>query len=109
HLFAAVLLVVAAGGDTSGPGSVLPSELVGDWEALQACLPECGFTLVRVSDPADSVNFVSALGATFLLEMRGNGGFELASPTGGVTIAGQARKSGNVLIVRDGAGVEDTA
>lgn len=110
HLFALSAAFLAACGDSSGPSNAIPEELAGSWEALQACLPECGFTLQRVGVPGDSVNFVASLpGAIFLLDMTRSGGFDLRAPTAGVTIRGTVRAEGSMLILRDDAGTQDTA
>lgn len=111
HFFSLPLLVFAlvACGDGAGPSDVIPEELEGAWEAAPSCLPECGFTLVRVEDPADSVNFVTALQQTFVLNLTESGRFSLTSIGGATTIRARAHAEASMLIVRDEAGTRDTA
>ncbi|HEX6309252.1 MAG TPA: hypothetical protein VFZ69_13745 [Longimicrobiales bacterium] len=110
HFFAGSLVLVAACGDGgSGPSSVVPAEVAGSWEASPACTPDCHFTLVRIDDPAQNVDFVSGLGAIFLLDITRSGQFELEAVTANETIAGTVRAEGSMLILRDGAGAQDTA
>jgi hypothetical protein len=111
YLFAASLLATALGacGDGSGPSDLIPAELEGSWEAAPSCLPNCGFTLIRIDNPADSVNFVSSLEQTFLLTLTGSGRFGLTAVGGGSTIRGRVHAEGTMLILRDEAGTQDTA
>ena len=111
HFFSLSLLVVLAAscGDGSGPSDLIPAGMEGSWEASPACLPNCGFTLVRIDNPADSVNFVSALQQTFVLNLTLSGRFSLTSASGATTIRGRAHTEGSMLIVRDEAGAQDTA
>lgn len=111
HLFSLSLLVVTVGacGDGAGPSNLIPAELEGSWEAAPSCVPDCGFTLVRIDNPADSVNFVSALQQTFVLGLTQSGRFSLTSASGGTTIRGRVHAEGSMLIVRDDEGAQDTA
>lgn len=113
HFFSLLVLIpvvaVAACGDSSGPSEMIPDALTGFWEAAPSCVPECGFTLVRIAAPSDSVNFVSALQQTFVLSMTESGRFNLLSVGGGVTIRGRAEAVGQMLILRDEQGTRDTA
>jgi hypothetical protein len=102
-------LLAASCGDGSGPSDMIPEELAGTWEAAPSCLPECGFTLVRISNPADSVNFVSGLQQTFVLSLTTSGRFGLTAPGGGGTVRGRVHAEGAMLILRDEAGTQDTA
>ncbi|MGH7448647.1 MAG: hypothetical protein ACRELT_13845 [Longimicrobiales bacterium] len=101
--------VLVACGDGAGPSAEIPPELTGSWEAAPGCLPNCGFTLIRVDNPADSINFVAGTGTTFLLTLTAGGGFDLNEVLGGIDIRGRARAEGAMLILRDDAGVQDTA
>lgn len=111
HFFSLLLLAVTVTscGDGEGPTDMIPAELEGSWEAAPSCVPDCGFTLARIDNPADSVNFVSALQQTFVLSLTLSGRFSLASTSGGTTIRGRAHTEGSMLIVRDDAGAQDTA
>ena len=111
HLFALSLLAgaLAACGDGSGPSDVIAAEIAGNWQAAPSCLPECGFTLIRIDNPADSVNFVSGLQQTFLLLLSTTGRFELTAASGAGSVRGQAHTEGTLLIMRDDAGAQDTA
>lgn len=111
HLFALSLLavVLAACGDGSGPSDVIAAEIAGTWEAAPSCLPECGFTLIRIDNPADSVNFVSGLQQTFVLILSPTGRFDLTALGGAGFVRGRAHTEGTLLIMRDDAGAQDTA
>lgn len=102
-------LAVAACGDSSGPSDMIPETLAGFWEAAPSCVPQCGLTLVRIDQPSDSVNFVSALQQTFVLSMTTSGRFNLLSVGGGITIRGRVEAVGQMLILRDEEGTRDTA
>jgi hypothetical protein len=106
----AALLALATGcGNGAGPDDIIPAALVGNWVAEPACLPNCGFTLTSTANPADSVNATAFVGMTTEIGIRGDGRFTLAfSPGGGAPQPGTAHVSGNMLIVRDAAGVVDT-
>jgi hypothetical protein len=106
---AALLALATACSDGSGPDNVLPAALVGNWVAEPACLPNCGFTLTSVANPADSVNATAFVGMTTEIAMRADGRFTLTfMPGGGTPVPGTAHVSGSMLIVRDAAGVVDT-
>lgn len=105
----ALACTTAACGDTAGPAAVISEELAGTWEAAEHCLPECGFTLQRLDNPADSVNFVSSLQQTFTFTLTTSGRFGLTAPGGGSTIRGEAYTEGSMMIFRDQAGAQDTA
>ncbi|HSK21356.1 MAG TPA: hypothetical protein VK912_19525 [Longimicrobiales bacterium] len=111
HLFSVLMagLVLAGCGDSAGPSDVIPPELAGSWLAAPACLPECGFTLMRISNPADSVNFVSGLQQTFRVTLTTSGRFNLTGLGGASSIRGFAEAVGSMLILRDEAGTQDTA
>ena len=111
HLFSllALSVAVAACGDSSGPSPVVPEELAGFWEANPECLPQCGFTLQRLSNPADSVNFVSALQQSFVANLTPTGRFNLTSSGAGITIRGRVEVVDGMLILQDEAGARDTA
>ena len=111
HLFSVLLagLTVAACGDSAGPSDLIPQELAGAWLAAPECLPQCGFTLMRISNPADSVNFVSGLQQTFLMTLTTSGRFGLTGLGGASTIRGRVEAEGAMLILRDEAGAQDTA
>lgn len=108
--FVAALLVATTGcGDSTAPADVIPEAVAGAWDAAPYCLPECGFTLVRLDNPADSVNFVSGLQQSFLFTITTTGRFDLTSPGGAGTIRGRAWAEGSAIIFRDQSGVQDTA
>lgn len=111
HFFSLSVLALTVGacGDSAGPSDMIPETLSGFWEAAPSCLPECGFTLVRIDNPADSVNFVSGLQQTFVLNMTTSGRFNLLSAGGGTTIRGRVEAVGQMLILRDEEGTQDTA
>lgn len=111
HFFSlpALALGLAACGDSAGPSDAIPEVLSGFWEAEPACLPECGFTLVRIDNEADSVNFVRALDQSFVLNMTTSGRFNLLSVDGGTSIRGRVEAVGAMLILQDDAGARDTA
>jgi hypothetical protein len=110
YFFAAPVLALAvACGDSAGPSDMISAELAGSWEAAPSCLPECGVTLIRIDNPADSVNFVSSLQQTFLLTMTRSGRFDLAAAGGIGTVRGRVEQVGSMLILRDDAGTRDTA
>jgi hypothetical protein len=105
----ALALPLAACGDSAGPSDMIPEALSGFWEAAPSCLPECGFTLVRIDNVADSVNFVRALQQRFVLNMTTSGRFNLLSVDGGTSVRGRVEAVGQMLILRDEAGTQDTA
>ncbi|MBR9989676.1 MAG: hypothetical protein KFH98_07980 [Gemmatimonadetes bacterium] len=105
----ALASMTTACSDTAGPAAVISDELAGTWEAAEHCLPECGFTLQRLDNPADSINFVSSLMQTFVFTLTTSGRFGLTAPGGGTTIRGEAYMEGGTLIFRDQAGAQDTA
>lgn len=111
YLFAALTVsgALVACGDGTGPSDAIPAELAGTWEAAPSCLPNCGFTLIRIDNPADSVNFVSGLDLTFFLTLSPGGRFDLTGEGGVGTVRGEARAEGSLLIMRDEAGTQDTA
>ncbi|HEX6133953.1 MAG TPA: hypothetical protein VFZ24_08315 [Longimicrobiales bacterium] len=111
HLFAVSLVLLSACGDGgTGESDAIPDVLAGSWEASLACSPECHFTLVRLDDPSQSLDFVSGIpGSIFLLELTRQGGFELEAVAANETIRGTVRAEGSLLILRDNAGVQDTA
>lgn len=111
HLFSGLMagLVLAGCGDSAGPSDLVPEELAGVWLAAPDCLPECGFTLLRISNPADSVNFVSGLQQTFQMTLTTSGRFGLTGLGGASTIRGRVEAEGSLLILRDEAGTQDTA
>ena len=111
HFFSllAISAALAACGDSSGPSNLVPDELAGFWEASPACLPECGFTLQRISNPADSINFVSALEQSFVVNLTTSGRFNLTSAGAGITLRGRVEAVDGMLVLEDEAGVRDTA
>ena len=111
HLLSVLLagLAVAACGDSAGPSDQVPEELAGVWLASPDCVPECGFTLMRISNPADSVNFVSGLQQTFQMTLTTSGRFGLTGLGGATTINGHVEAEGGLLILRDETGTQDTA
>jgi hypothetical protein len=108
------LIVVALGalaaacGDGTGPGAdVVPPELVATWVAEPACLPQCGFTLAWVENPADSINVTSTTGLTMEITLTRTGTFRLVQRPGSESTA-EVRVAPGMLIVTDQAGVVDT-
>lgn len=112
RILPSVLLLAAlgCGGDSTGPGDVIPAALAGTWVAEPACLPVgCGFTLYPVASPADSLNFTQLLGTTTRLVISSSGNFRVdVATTTDTTFAGQATVVGSTLIVTDPTGVQDT-
>jgi hypothetical protein len=96
-------------GDGTGPGEQVPAELVGLWVAEPACVPQCGFTLASVANPADSLNATALLGISTEITMTRNGTFKLQTRPGPDSgAAGTVQVRPGMLIVRDPAGVVDT-
>jgi hypothetical protein len=112
---AAVALVTvtglgACGGDGTGPGvEVVPPELVGRWVAEPACLPQCGFTLSSVANPADSVNVTAFTGISTEITMTREGTFRLQTRPGPDTAStATVRVIPGALVVTDRLGTVDT-
>jgi hypothetical protein len=111
HFFAGSILVVAiaACSDGSGPSDVIPPELAGSWEASPGCLPNCGFTFTSTANAADSINVVSFIGLTMEVTMTRSGRFDMLARPGGIPpVTGRVEVEGDLLIVRDDAGQQDT-
>jgi hypothetical protein len=104
------LLLTACGGDGTGPeGDVIPAELAARWVAEPGCLPNCGFTLSSVADPADSVNVTAFTGLTTEINMTRSGTFQIQTRPGPDTAStGSVRRAPGILIVTDAAGTVDT-
>jgi hypothetical protein len=108
YLLLLLALSAYACGDAAGP-SRIPPELVGNWIAQPACIPQCGLTFYSLVNPADSIlvtRFVStriAIGA--------DGSFELATlPTSPATppIVGRATAANGELTVTGSDGTRET-
>lgn len=107
HLFAGLLLVLAACGDGTGPSAVIPEELAGTWLAGPACLPDCGFTFAPVANPADSINVVTFAGISMEAILTRAGRFTLTARPGDIPpVTGDARVEGSLLILRDGTNTD---
>lgn len=105
---AAAAVALAACGDTTGSGGSLPDNLVGTWVADQGCVPNCGFTLALVANPADTLNVTQLMGIATEIQMTRQGRFTLITrPTTTGAVSGTARSEGSTLIVT-GAGTVDT-
>jgi hypothetical protein len=103
------LLLAACGGDGTGPGEVLPAELVATWAADPACLPACGFTLSHVANPSDSLNITSAVGISTEITLTRNGTFRMRTRPGPDTAStAKVRAQAGMLIVTDAMGTVDT-
>lgn len=96
----------ACGGDSSGPGDVLPAEIAARWVASPSCA-ECGFTATSVTNPADSLNIVHVLKMTVVLDIERSGTFRLIYGSTASEGAAVVHSPG-VLVVTDEAGTRDT-
>lgn len=107
---ALALALAACGGDGTGPEEeVVPASLVGTWSASPSCVPECGFTLESVANPADSVNITAFAGIATEVSMTRGGSFVMRTRPGPDTAtAAQVRVAGSTLIVTDAGGQVDT-
>lgn len=108
-LLSALVLATACGGDSTAPADVVPGQLAAQWVAEPACLPQCGFTLVSVANPADSLNATAFAGVTTQIVLTRDGTFRLTLLPGPDTAStASVRASGTTLVVTDRAGVVDT-
>jgi hypothetical protein len=106
---AGCVVATACGSDSAAPGGdAVSAELAAVWVAEPACLPECGFTLASVANPADSVNATAVLGVEVEISMTRAGVFRLTTRPGPPAAQGTVRQEPGMLIVRDAAGVTDT-
>jgi hypothetical protein len=86
------------GDDPGGPDGDFPDELVGQWLANQACLPQgCAFTVYDVTSPADSLNLVIG-GLTFSMVVQTTGRIILTIPGFGSS-EGTARVIGSRMYI----------
>jgi hypothetical protein len=105
----AILLLGGCGGDGTGPADVVPAALAATWVAEPACLPQCGFTLSSVANPADSINVTAYAGISTEITMTRQGTFLLRLRPGPDTAStASVRVEPGVLIVTDAGGVTDT-
>lgn len=107
------MLVLAAGlaacGDGTGPGDVVPPELAARWVAEPACVPACGFSLISVAEPSDSLNVTAFAGLTTEIAVSRGGTFRLSIRPGPDTAStASVRVEGSTLIVTDAVGMVDT-
>lgn len=100
---------LAACGDGTGPGDAVPAALAARWVAEPACLPSCGFSLISMANPTDSLNVTSFAGLTTEITVNRGGTFRLAFRPGPDTATtASVRAEGSMLIVTDAAGTVDT-
>ena len=106
----AATLLLGCGGDSSGPTSSIPAELVGNWIAEPACLPICGWTLTSSTDPEVSLNFVDdPLFITVGVGIESDADFELSFSGQSAPERGTLRVQGQMMIITADAGAVDTA
>lgn len=101
-----VPVLAACSGDSAGPDTDIPAELVGEWVAEPACAPPCAFTLAWTQNPAARVNAVTALGVTVRIDVTAAGRFTRSGS--GDAASGSLEVDGSMLVVTDSRGVVDT-
>ncbi|MEX2608850.1 MAG: hypothetical protein WEA24_02815 [Gemmatimonadota bacterium] len=90
--------LACGGNDPGGPDGEFPADLVGQWLANQACLPQgCAFTLYDVTNPADSLNIVSGSVSISML-VQSTGRIILTIP-GFPSSEGTARVTGSRMYI----------
>ena len=101
-----VLLLAACGGDSSGPDSTIPAQLVAEWVAEPACAPPCAFTIRWAENPTIGLEAITALGLTVRVRVTADGRFTRSGT--GEAAEGTVRMVDGALVVTDTRGVVDT-